>query len=214
MLNCNCLEIATPVEIFVFLVFDKIRLFGFYYFHNFAEDIKKELSDRTVNEQNGFSTALPLPVHTDDINADKTEKYFQPFELACHSRSPKIVVYALDCLQKLIAYGHLNDSVRDSTDPHNKSLICRIVETICSCFVGPNTDDAVQLQIIKALLTVLTSQHVEVHEATVILAVKTCVDICIGSRNLINQTTAKATLTQMLSVIFARFQTLFLQTLK
>ncbi|XP_071582062.1 uncharacterized protein [Temnothorax nylanderi] len=70
---------------------------------------------------------------------------------------------AMDCLQKLIAYGHLTGNVPDSTEP-NKLLIVRIVETICGCFTGLQTDEGVQLQIIKALLTVMTSQHVEIHE--------------------------------------------------
>jgi len=34
--------------------------------------------------------------------------------------------------------------------------------------MGPQTDEGVQLQIIKALLTVITSQNVEVHEGTVL----------------------------------------------
>lgn len=62
------------------------------------------------------------------------------------------------------------------------------------------------MQIIKALLTVVTSQHVEVHEGTVLLAVRTCYNIFLASRNLINQTTARATLTQMLNVIFVRME--------
>ncbi|XP_077270871.1 brefeldin A-inhibited guanine nucleotide-exchange protein 2-like [Temnothorax americanus] len=61
---------------------------------------------------------------------------------------------ALDCLQKLIAYSHLTGNVPDSTEP-NKLLIVRIVETICGCFTGPQTDEGVQLQIIKALLTMI-----------------------------------------------------------
>lgn len=73
-------------------------------------------------------------------------------------------------------------------------------------FLGPNTDEGVQLQIIKALLTVVTSQHVEVHEGTVLLAVRTCYNIYLASKNLINQTTARATLTQMLNVIFSRME--------
>lgn len=64
----------------------------------------------------------------------------------------------------------------------------------------------VQLQIIKALLTVVTSQHVEVHEGTILLTVRTCYNIFLASKNLINQTTARATLTQMLNVIFTRME--------
>uniref|UniRef100_A0A8C7HFD9 ARF guanine nucleotide exchange factor 1 n=1 Tax=Oncorhynchus kisutch TaxID=8019 RepID=A0A8C7HFD9_ONCKI len=103
------------------------------------------------------------------------------------------------------AYGHLTGSAPDSTAP-GKKLIDRIIETICGCFQGPQTDEGVQLQIIKALLTAVTSQHIEIHEGTVLQAVRTCYNIYLASKNLINQTTAKATLTQMLNVIFARME--------
>lgn len=60
--------------------------------------------------------------------------------------------------------------------------------------------------LLQALLTVVTSQYVEVHEATILKAVKTCYNIYLASRNLVNQTTARATLTQMLNVIFTRME--------
>ena len=50
--------------------------------------------------------------------------------------------------QKLIAYGHLTGDGPDSTMP-GKKLIDRIIETICGCFIGTQTDEGVQLQIIK-----------------------------------------------------------------
>ncbi|KAI4470125.1 guanyl-nucleotide exchange factor [Holotrichia oblita] len=167
------------------------------------EEIKKELINAN-QDQEKTSDALPIP-KSGDVNVLTTEKYFLPFELACQSKSARIVVTALDCLQKLIAYGHLTANVPDSTTP-GKLLIDRIVETICACFSGPQTDEGVQLQIIKALLTVVTSQHVEVHEGTILLTVRTCYNIFLASKNLINQTTARATLTQMLNVIFMRME--------
>lgn len=62
----------------------------------------------------------------------------------------RLTVIALDCVQKLVAYGYLL-SGQD-----------RIVEVICSCFLGPQTDEKVQLQILKALLTLLTCACCEV----------------------------------------------------
>ena len=61
-----------------------------------------------------------------------------------------IRVCPCDCAppQKLIAYGHLTGSAPDSTAP-GKKLIDRIIETICACFQGPQTDEGIQLQIIK-----------------------------------------------------------------
>ncbi|KAL2740377.1 brefeldin A-inhibited guanine nucleotide-exchange protein 2 [Vespula squamosa] len=169
------------------------------------EDLRNEIKDVPIAQgEETTSNALPQP--KSDSNVISAEKYFLPFELACQSKSPRIVVTALDCLQKLIAYGHLTGNVPDSTEP-NKLLIVRIVETICSCFMGPQTDEGVQLQIIKALLTVMTSQHVEVHEGTVLLTIRTVYNVYLASRNLVNQTTARATLTQMINVIFARMET-------
>uniref|UniRef100_A0A667XQL5 ARF guanine nucleotide exchange factor 1 n=1 Tax=Myripristis murdjan TaxID=586833 RepID=A0A667XQL5_9TELE len=161
-------------------------------------------------ESEKLSTLPPIKSKTNFIEADK---YFLPFELACQSKCPRIVITSLDCLQKLIAYGHLTGSAPDSTAP-GKKLIDRIIETICACFQGPQTDEGVQLQIIKALLTAVTSQHIEIHEGTVLQAVRTCYNIYLASKNLINQTTAKATLTQMLNVIFARMENQALQEAK
>uniref|UniRef100_A0AAQ4RZC7 ADP-ribosylation factor guanine nucleotide-exchange factor 2 (brefeldin A-inhibited) n=1 Tax=Gasterosteus aculeatus aculeatus TaxID=481459 RepID=A0AAQ4RZC7_GASAC len=150
----------------------------------------------------GHNLAGLVPPRANYIEADK---YVLPFELACQSKSPRIVSTSLDCLQKLIAYGHITGNAPDSRTP-GKRLIDRLMETVCNCFQGPQTDEGVQLQIIKALLTAVTSPHIEIHEGTVLLTVRTCYNIYLASRNLINQTTAKATLTQMLNVIFTRME--------
>lgn len=168
------------------------------------EEIKNEIKNQAPGDQQQqeTSSALPLPKGQAGLEA---ERYLLPFELACQSKSPRIVMTALDCIQKLIAYGHLTGHLPDPMEP-GKLLIDRIVETICGCFQGPTTDDGVQLQIIKALLTVVTSQWCEVHEGSVLQPVRTCYNIYLASRNLVNQTTAIATLTQMLNVIFARME--------
>ncbi|XP_023856668.1 uncharacterized protein [Salvelinus sp. IW2-2015] len=165
----------------------------------------KEESEKLSPPPDRKSDSSTLPPIKSKTNFVEADKYFLPFELACQSKCPRIVITSLDCLQKLIAYGHLTGSAPDSTAP-GKKLIDRIIETICGCFQGPQTDEGVQLQIIKALLTAVTSQHIEIHEGTVLQAVRTCYNIYLASKNLINQTTAKATLTQMLNVIFARME--------
>ena len=148
------------------------------------------------------SSVLPELADSARLDADK---YFLPFSLACQSRTPRLVVISLDGLQKLIAYGHLTGS-QPSVEQPGRRQIDLIVDTVCNCFSGPHTDEGVQLQILKALLTILTSQHVEVHEASLLAAVRTCYNVYLASKNMINQTTAKATLNQMLSAIFARME--------
>ncbi|XP_053572906.1 brefeldin A-inhibited guanine nucleotide-exchange protein 2 [Bombina bombina] len=166
------------------------------------DEIKSEI------EQPKDGTATPSKAKF--IEADK---YFLPFELACHLKSPRIVSTSLDCLQKLIAYGHITGNAPDKGE-HGKRLIDRIVDTICNCFQGPQTDEGVQLQIIKVLLTIVTSPYVEIHEGTILQTVRTCYNIYLASKNLVNQTTAKATLTQMLNVIFIKMENQALQELR
>lgn len=62
-------------------------------------------------------------------------------------------MYSVFSAQKLIAYGHITGNAPDSGAP-GKRLIDRIVETICNCFQGPQTDEGVQLQIIKVFCCV------------------------------------------------------------
>ncbi|VDM45102.1 unnamed protein product [Toxocara canis] len=155
-----------------------------------------------ASDGGGDTSGNVLPSHMQFVHADR---YFLPFDLACHSKSPRIVVIALDCLQKLIAYGHLIGNGVDVANPE-RLLIDRIVESICAPFAGPNTDEGVQLQILKAILAVVLAPTCEVHEATLLLAVRTCFNIYLASRSPINQSTAKASLTQVINAVFGNMQ--------
>lgn len=66
-----------------------------------SEDIKKELGDAEANETANGSSALPLPKNGETPSSVSAEKYFLPFELACQSKSSRIIVTSLDCLQVL-----------------------------------------------------------------------------------------------------------------
>ena len=185
------------------------------------KEIQEMVGSDTASEGDNVSISSVLPDLHDAAKLD-ADKYFLPFRyfvqlflvskqnvvlssLACQSKTPRLVVISLDGIQKLIAYGHLTGASVSVENP-TKRQIDVIVDTICSCFSGPQTDEGVQLQILKALLTILTSQHVEVHEASLLNSVRTCYNIYLASRNMINQTTAKATLNQMLSAIFSRME--------
>lgn len=134
------------------------------------------------------------------------ERSFYVLKLACQSRSSRIVIIALDCIQKLVAYGYLRGTRLDPDEQTKGLLIDTIVESVCNCFHGPATDDGVQLQIIKALLTLVTSPSCQVHESSLLLAIQTCFDIYLSSRNTTNQNTAKATLTQMFNNSFQKME--------
>ncbi|VDD92137.1 unnamed protein product [Enterobius vermicularis] len=169
-----------------------------------CEQALEELKIAEKNQQIETSSGI-LPSQDQFVHADR---YFLPFDLACHSKCPRIIIIALDCLQKLIAYGHLVGKGPDAANPE-RLLIDRIVEAICVPFIGPNTDDGVQLQILKAILAVVLAPTCEVHEASLLLAVRTCFNIYLASRSPINQTTAKASLTQVINAAFGSMQKAF-----
>jgi brefeldin A-inhibited guanine nucleotide-exchange protein len=140
---------------------------------------------------------------------DDADKYFQPFRLACECRVAKITSKSLDCLQKLMAYGYLKGrrlvTDRDeSGQPRQRPLVALIVETICAC--KASSDENVQLQVIKALLTAVTCNHCEVHETSLLKAVQACYHIHLESRSAVNRTTAKGTLRQMVNIVFERME--------
>ena len=72
-----------------------------------------------------------------------------------------------------------------------------LTATVANCFTGPSTDEGIQVQVLKALLSIVTSGHIRVHENSLLLAVRTCYNIYLASRNLNYQATAKATLSQV-----------------
>jgi len=153
---------------------------------------------------------VPAPKGKGREEDDDADKYFEPFRLACGRSMPaKITSKSLDCLQKLMAYGYLkgrrlvtdND---ESGQPRQRPLVAVIVETIWAC--KTSTDENVQLQVIKALLTAVTCNHCEVHEASLLKAVQACYHIHLESKSAVNRTTAKGTLRQMVNIVFERME--------
>lgn len=91
--------------------------------------------------------------------------------LAFHTL-PTWPTHSLSPLQKLIAYGHITGNAPDSRTP-GKRLIDRLVETICNCFQGPQTDEGVQLQIIKVYPVLhLTSGSLQIIQLWLLLFTK------------------------------------------
>merc|ERR1719209_1538247 len=52
-----------------------------------------------------------------------------------------------------------------------------LTATVANCFTGPSTDEGIQVQVLKALLSIVTSGHIRVHENSLLLAVRTCYNI-------------------------------------
>lgn len=191
------------------------------------EDAEGERGRATSESISGVPSSVGEP-----LIVSGTDRYFVPLRLACESKLPRIMEVALACIQKLIAYGYVRGKVVQ-VGKVRRSMMDVVMETVCAC--KDQEDELVQLQIVKAVLTAVTStvsarftssaqvpqmrhpspshmaactrlQVSAVHETTLLLAVKTCFYIYLVSRTPVIQTTANATLTQMLNVVFQRLE--------
>ena len=149
---------------------------------------------------------VPQPTAgTSRINGDK---YWYPFRLALKTQNTKIVEIALDSVQKMLAFHILTGSTIVTKIEGATLLIDEIVDYVCACFIGTKTEEAIQLQILKCLLTAVTSPNSEVHGTSLTKATQTCFGIHLLSKNVVNQVTSKASLTQMVNLVFQRMEKL------
>ncbi|XP_042506154.1 brefeldin A-inhibited guanine nucleotide-exchange protein 2-like [Macadamia integrifolia] len=138
-----------------------------------------------------------------EFSLAESELILSPLIAASGSGFLKVAEPALDCIQKLIAHGFIRGEADPSGGPEAK-LLARLMEAVCKCHeLG---DDAVELLVLKALLSAVTSISLRIHGDCLLQIVRTCYDIYLGSKNVVNQTTAKASLIQMLVIVFRRME--------
>ncbi|KIY51634.1 Sec7-domain-containing protein [Fistulina hepatica ATCC 64428] len=152
-------------------------------------------------------------------NAEHAERQvFEPLRLACETRSEKLMIASLDCISKLIAYSffdeeqgtsepvvlseHEDDGNTDS-GPSGGTLIELVVNTITACH-SENTPEAVSLQIVKALLSLVLSPTLRVHHSALLRAVRTVYNVFLLSNDPVNQAVAQGGLTQMVNHVFSQ----------
>ncbi|WIA22572.1 hypothetical protein OEZ86_009559 [Tetradesmus obliquus] len=149
----------------------------------------------------------------------------QVLQLAVDTLRPNIVEVTLDLIHKLIAFRYLQgaahnvqadrhdeDAAGDSKQPKSAAAEAAqqltpqalAVQLICRCDEIP--DEGVEVLVLRGLLTASTSLTFTIHGQALLLAVRTCYNIHLMSRSEVNQTTAKAALTQMLNVVFQRME--------
>ncbi|KAL0379648.1 UNVERIFIED_CONTAM: Brefeldin A-inhibited guanine nucleotide-exchange protein 2 [Sesamum angustifolium] len=137
-----------------------------------------------------------------DLSLSDCEIIFSPLINALSSNYIKVAEPALDAVQKLIAHGYLHGEADPSGGPEAK-LLSKLIDSACKCHdLGEN----MELLVIKALLSAVTSVSLRIHGDCLLQVVKTCYDIYLSSKNMVNQTTAKASLVQMLVIVFRRME--------
>ena len=96
-------------------------------------------------------------------------------------------------------------STERSRAPLADAHAAELVELVCAASDVP--DETVELQMLKCLLTAVSSSTFRVRARALLRVVRACVNAYLGSASEVNQTTAKASLTQMLAAVFHRLET-------
>ncbi|KAG9137688.1 hypothetical protein Leryth_024809 [Lithospermum erythrorhizon] len=138
-----------------------------------------------------------------DLSFNDSDIILKPLINAASSAHVKIAEPAIDAVQKLIAHGYLRGEADPTGGPDGK-LLATLIESVCKCHdLG---DESVELLVIKTILSAVTSLSMRIHGDSLLLVVRTCYDIYLESKNVVNQTTAKASLIQMLVIVFRRME--------
>ena len=157
-------------------------------------------------ESESDSSSVPGPLHDGgpiEYSLADSESILGPLINAANSGVLKIADPAVDAIQKLIAYGYLRGEA-DPTGGDEAKLLSNLIESVCKCHdLG---DDQMELLVLKTLLSAVTSISLRIHGDCLLQIVRTCYDIYLGSKNVVNQTTAKASLIQMLVIVFRRME--------
>nr|XP_043623533.1 brefeldin A-inhibited guanine nucleotide-exchange protein 2-like [Erigeron canadensis] len=140
---------------------------------------------------------------TNELSLAESELILSPIINACLSGNVKIAEPALDCIQKLIAYGYLHGEA-DVNGGEDGKLLVKLIEAVCKCC--DFGEEGVELLVLKTILSAVTSVALRIHGDSLLLIVRTCYDVYLGSKFVVNQTTAKASLVQMLVIVFRRME--------
>ncbi|KAJ2779722.1 guanine nucleotide exchange protein for ADP-robosylation factor [Coemansia interrupta] len=85
-----------------------------------------------------------------------------------------------------------------------RSVADRLVAMVARCYQGEGTADTVQLQIVKALFALISSEQLPVRQSSMLSTIRTAHSVFFASRSQGNQTIAQGTLTQMVHLVLSR----------
>ena len=173
-----------------------------------AVEVDSNLKIDDTSEIGGTSTVGSTAGLVDGAMPEQTsspippELYLVALLQSCKSGIPQVQTLALDSIQKLMLFGHISG---DET-PAGLRRAELVISFVCDSFKGTGSDEQVSLQLLKVLLTAVQANNFAVHGQTLLLAIKTAYNIALASKSMVNQATARATLTQTVNFLFSKME--------
>jgi guanine nucleotide-exchange factor len=109
------------------------------------------------------------------LEGSEADLVILPLLLAFESKQSKLIETALDCLHKLISYGHLEGEA-GLEGGKNTERVTKILNLVCASVDGTSPDSVV-LQVVKVLLSAVASPTFQVHGECLFTAIWTCYTI-------------------------------------
>jgi hypothetical protein len=124
----------------------------------------------------------------------------EPLRLACETQSEKLIIASLDLVAKLVSHSFFHEDYPPEGQPPLADVIAHIV----TMSYTESSSPAVGLQVVKALLSLVLSPTLLIHQSSLLKAVRTVYNVYLLSSDTTNQMIAQGGLTQMVHHIFAR----------
>ncbi|KAB2047762.1 hypothetical protein ES319_A13G068900v1 [Gossypium barbadense] len=133
------------------------------------------------------------------ISSSDADFVLKPILLALDSKYAKVAEPALECTFKLFSLG----IVRGEIDSNKSNpILYKIVESVCK--VGGIGEEPVELAVLRVLLSAVRCPCVLIRGDCLLLVVKTCYNVYLGSLSGTIQACAKSVLAQIMLIVFTR----------
>ena len=170
-----------------------------------------EAQQKKLNDEEALINAGGMRIK-DEGRADP---YFYALYLAIDTQQSKMQAAALDAVSRLFAGGYLLGQAKASAtlfpskpstslNSDGRLLVNVIADTLCEC--AAVRDSAVQLGVIKAVLTAVSSVHAPLHDQALLVCVVALYTIYLQPADDTCKVTAKACLTQLHQLVCARME--------
>ena len=123
----------------------------------------------------------------------------------CETLNSRLVEIVLKCFTELVAKGYLEGSVnRMEVEDSSRvvAVISRILKAVGSAHEVP--DESIEQHLVRLLLYMTASSRVCLHGEALLLVVRSCYNVFLGTRSEQNQVFAKGCLMQTVNVVFSR----------
>jgi brefeldin A-inhibited guanine nucleotide-exchange protein len=126
---------------------------------------------------------------------------FEPLRMACETRQEKLVVTSLDLMSKLISHSFFYEPYGP---PSGQPPLADLIAHTIAITYSETSPPAIALQVVKALLALVLSTKILVHQSSLLKALRTVYNVFLLSTDATNQMVAQGGLTQIVHHVFGR----------